>query len=62
MARLIIRRDGEPFVFVSDDPREERLVPVTDDLPLPALEPWDGVETCPGVLLERDDDDDSAVH
>lgn len=55
--RFILRYDGVPYVFVSDHPREERMVAVTDDLPLPALQPWDGVETPDSVWFGDPDDD-----
>jgi hypothetical protein len=49
--------DGKAYTFVSDHPKEERIV-CLDDLPRDAFgsivlpnEPWDGVETCPGIAL-----------
>ncbi len=51
---------GRLYVYVSNDPREERIVELTEDyrgadgrLLIPEILAWDGVETCPGVFLEE---------
>ena len=59
--RPILVVDGKAYTLVSDHPLEERMV-CLDDLPRDAFgsivlphEPWDGVETCPGIALVAPD-------
>lgn len=57
LRRTVFELDGRQFVFKSNHPLEERIV-YLDDLPRDAFgsivlpdEPWDGVETNPGVVI-----------
>jgi len=55
--RRVFTLDGEQWVFASSHPKEERIRRLSacprdehGSIILPD-EPWDGVETCPGIML-----------
>jgi hypothetical protein len=63
--RPILQLGDRLFVHVSAHPLEERIVELTADyrnadgtLLLPELLAWDGVQTCPDVVVSASDDPD----
>lgn len=61
--RPLIEHNGEWSTFVSEHPLEERTITLTDEyrdengdfIPPEPIE-WDGVETCPGIMIGPDDE------